>query len=85
MKTLRVFTTSWCPDCRKAKRILTEKSVSFEEIDIEKNPEYVDLIVKERGKKVVPTLEYDGKYMDGNHFNEEKFCRDLKTVLGIPV
>jgi len=81
MDKLRIFTTARCPDCKQAKRILNEGSIGYDEIDIEEHPEFVDLITKERGKKVVPTLEFKGKYMDGNHFNEEKFRKELKDLL----
>ncbi len=29
------YTTSWCPDCRRSKRVMTRLGVAFTEIDIE--------------------------------------------------
>ncbi|MDH5541988.1 MAG: glutaredoxin family protein [Nitrospinota bacterium] len=81
MDKLKIFTTGWCPDCHKAKRFLENKGIEFEEVDIEENPEAVDIVVAARGKRVVPTLEYKGKYIDGNHFSVEKFEADLATLL----
>jgi glutaredoxin len=83
MEKLRIFTTPWCPDCKNAKRVLEEHAIDYEEIDIEKHPEFVDHITKKRGKKVVPTLEFNGKTMDGNHFDEKKFRRELKDLLSV--
>ena len=34
---IKMYTTSWCGPCKMAKRFLTEKGYSFEEIDIEEN------------------------------------------------
>lgn len=34
-KTVIMYTTSWCPDCRAAKRYLAQRGVAYEEINIE--------------------------------------------------
>ena len=34
---IKMYTTSWCGPCKMAKKFLTEKGYSFEEIDIEEN------------------------------------------------
>ncbi|MBI5179068.1 MAG: glutaredoxin family protein [Nitrospinae bacterium] len=81
MDAVKVYTTTWCPDCRAAKRVLNEQGVPFEEIDIEKNPSALEIVIAAKGKRVVPTLEYKGKYMDGNHFNQEKFEKELAELL----
>ena len=54
--------------------------MEFEEVDIEKNLEAVDIIIQARGKRVLPSLEFEGKFMDGNHFNRTKFEEDLKGL-----
>lgn len=81
MNKLKIFTSGWCPDCTAAKNLLKEKGIEFEEIDIDKNPEAVTTVVNARGKRVVPTLSYKGKFMDGNHFNREKFEKELEALL----
>ena len=30
-----IYTTSWCPDCRQAKRFLEEHQLPYEEFDIQ--------------------------------------------------
>lgn len=77
MEKLKFYSATWCGDCRRAKEYLREKNISYEEIDIETHPEAVDVIVQARGKRVLPTLEFKGEFMDGNHFNQEKFEKDL--------
>jgi mycoredoxin len=81
MAKVKVYTTSWCPDCRAAKRVLGEKGIPFEEIDIEKTPGAMEIVVAAKGKRVVPLLEYNGKYIDGNHFSQPKFEKDLESLL----
>ncbi len=80
MSKVTVYSATWCPDCRRAKEFLSEKGVSFKEMDIEQHPESVDIIVKARGKRVLPTLEFEGRFMDGNHFDKAKFEADLKEL-----
>lgn len=77
-----MYTAEWCSDCRYAKRYLAEKGIPFEEVDIERHPEAVQTVIAARGKRVLPTLEYKGKYIDGNHFNVEKFAKDLADLIG---
>ncbi len=41
-----MYTTTWCPDCRAAKKFLASKSLSYEEINIEKNPDAAGIVMK---------------------------------------
>jgi len=34
---IKIYTTSWCGPCKMAKKLLTEKGLNFEEIDIEEH------------------------------------------------
>ncbi|HEY8020921.1 MAG TPA: glutaredoxin family protein [Thermoanaerobaculia bacterium] len=59
---LVVYSSAWCPDCRRAKRVLEEASARFEEVDIDSNPG-AEAAVLERsgGRRVVPTLLFDDR------------------------
>lgn len=81
MSILTFYTASWCPDCHAAKRVLDKKGIKYNLVDIEENQEAVDIIIAARGKRVLPTLEYNGSYMDGNHFDQEKFEKELDELL----
>ena len=81
MSVLNLYSATWCPDCRLAKAVLDERGVEYNEIDIDGNDEAVAIIIKGRGKRVIPTLEYKGSFIDGNHFNREKFEKDLDALL----
>lgn len=81
MDQVTFYTAEWCPDCRAARRILDEREVQYNVVDIDDNPDAVEVIIAARGKRVVPTLEYKGGFMDGNHFDREKFERELDELL----
>lgn len=61
-----LYSTSWCGYCRKARALLTELGVPFEEKDIEKsaaaNTEYLG---KNNGRSGVPLIDIDGKILRG--------------------
>jgi hypothetical protein len=50
-------------------------------VDIDEYPDAVDVIIAAKGKRVLPALEYKGRFMDGNKFNKGKFEKDLKELL----
>lgn len=59
---LIVYSSSWCPDCRRAKRVLEEAEQLFEEVDIDRDSQ-AEAMVLERsgGRRVVPTLRFDDR------------------------
>jgi mycoredoxin len=60
---IKMFTTTWCGDCYRAKRFLKANGVEFEEINIDEDAEAAELVMKNNdGKRRVPTLEIDGSY-----------------------
>ena len=62
-QTIRMYSTSWCPDCHRAKDFLKSRGVAFEEIEIEERPEAAEIVMRENdGKRRVPTLEIDGNF-----------------------
>ena len=80
MARIRMYTTSWCGDCRMAKMYLAEKGISYEEIDIEKTPEAAEIVMRvNQGKRKVPTLDIDGRFLALSPFNR----RQLEEALGL--
>jgi mycoredoxin len=57
-----VYSSSWCPDCRRAKRVLEEAEAPFAEVDIDQD-HAAEAMVLERsgGRRVVPTLRFDDR------------------------
>ncbi|MEW5941329.1 MAG: FAD-dependent oxidoreductase, partial [Chloroflexota bacterium] len=54
-----VYSTVWCPDCKRAKKFFGEHRVQYENIDIEQNPEYVDYVMQvNHGARIIPTIVF---------------------------
>lgn len=59
---LTVYSSAWCPDCRRAKRVLEEAQAPFQEVDIDQDSQ-AESVVLERsgGRRVVPTLRFEDR------------------------
>lgn len=54
---IKMYTTTWCPDCHIAKRALTAKGLEFEEINIEQDEQAAGYVMSVNGgRRSVPTL-----------------------------
>ncbi len=51
-----IYTTSYCPYCRRAKQLLTSKGVAFEEIDAEGDDALRAWLVEKSGQQTVPQI-----------------------------
>jgi mycoredoxin len=59
---LVVFSSAWCPDCRRAKRVLEEAAAAYVEVDIDRDPQAEALVLERSGgRRVVPTLRFDDR------------------------
>ncbi|HXC86817.1 MAG TPA: glutaredoxin family protein [Candidatus Cybelea sp.] len=82
METLTMYTTAWCPDCRRAKTFLKERRVEFREVDIETDSSAEEVVMKANdGKRRVPTMEIGGRYFACSPFDAEQLAEDLKIPL----
>ncbi len=64
-ENIRMYGTRWCPDCARAKQILTRHNIPFTWIDIEQDEAAVAYVVKvNKGNKSVPTIVFpDGSVL----------------------
>ena len=54
---IKFYSTSWCGDCRRSRKVFQALGVSFTDIDIEENPEAAEIVRKvNRGAQSVPTI-----------------------------
>lgn len=57
MTPVEIYTTPTCGFCHMAKRLLTQKGVSFAEIDVSRNPDVRGAMTKRAGgKRTVPQI-----------------------------
>jgi mycoredoxin len=82
MEPLTIYSTTWCPDCRRAKSFLKERGVEFREVDIETDPTGEAIVIKANdGKRTVPTFEVGGRYFSSSPFDAEQLADELKIPL----
>jgi len=62
---VKIYTTNACIYCKLAKKILTDKNIQFEEIDVEKNIKIFKEIIKETNYKTVPQIFINNKFIGG--------------------
>lgn len=56
---LVVYSSDWCPDCRRAKRVLEEAEAPFDEVNLDGDLVAEAMILqKSGGRRVVPTLRF---------------------------
>jgi thioredoxin reductase (NADPH) len=62
-----VYSTVWCPDCKRAKKFLAEHRIPYENIDIEQNERAMDFVQKvNNGMRIIPTIVFP----DGSTLSE---------------
>jgi len=82
MDAITIYCTSWCADCRSAKKFLKERGVSYREINIDEDPDAEELVTRVNdGKRKIPTIEVAGRYFACSPFDAEQ----LASELGIPL
>lgn len=54
---IKIYSTSWCADCMRAKAFLKSHNIAYEDFDIEQHPDLIPLVENlNNGKQVVPTI-----------------------------
>lgn len=75
MKKVTIYTTRLCPYCHSAKRLLTEKGVDYEEIDVTFSPgTRQDMTKRANGRRSVPQIFIGDTHVGG--------CDDLYALDG---
>lgn len=84
MPHIKMYTTTWCPDCRAAKSFLRERDVPFEEIDIEEEEGAEEIVIRANdGKRKVPTFEVGGRYFACSPFDPHLLSQELGVPLNL--
>lgn len=59
--TITFYGADWCPDCRRAKRWLTENNVPFEVHDVDADAEANEFVKQiEGGRRSIPLIIFPG-------------------------
>jgi mycoredoxin len=78
-----VYSAFWCPDCREAKRFLTQHNIPFKEVDIETTPGAADEVVKHTGKRAIPQFVIDGEWVQPYRPGKGFLYEEMSKRLGI--
>jgi glutaredoxin 3 len=66
MKPVKIYTTSWCPYCVRAKRLLDKKGVAYQEVDVEGDDETRARLVQQTGRRTVPQIFIGEHHVGGS-------------------
>lgn len=82
MSNVIMYTTSWCPDCRRAKTFMQARGIEFREVNIETDDAAEDVVLEaNKGKRKVPTFEVAGRYFACSPFNAAQLAHELGISL----
>ena len=65
MNSVVIYTTPWCPYCLRAKRLLSSKGVSFNEIDVASDRALRVEMEKKSGRRTVPQIWIGEQHVGG--------------------
>ena len=66
MARVTMYTTNVCPFCMRAKRLLHEFGIPFDEINVEEDPQLrMTMIQRAGGRRTVPQIFIDDTHVGG--------------------
>ena len=79
---ITMYTTTWCPDCVRAKYFLKQRGVAYREVNIEEDEGAEAIVIQaNHGKRKVPTLKVGDRYFACSPFNAVKLATELEVPL----
>ncbi len=53
---MTMYTADWCPFCQRAKALLNARSIPYEEINVDSDPDFRARLVELTGQRTVPQI-----------------------------
>jgi glutaredoxin 3 len=72
---VKIYVNDDCVYCFTLEEFLRENNIEFESVNISKNKDGIEEIIKKSGEKQVPIIEIDKEIVVG--FNKERICELL--------
>ena len=72
MAVIEIYTKQTCPFCHRAKALLKQKGVSYQEIAIDQAPDQRAVMIERSGRTTVPQIFIDDRHIGG--------CDDLFAI-----
>ena len=85
MVNVDIYTTPYCPFCIRAKKLLANKKVEFNEIDLSENPDkFEEMLSKSNGARTVPQIFVNGEHIgDCDHIHDLDRKGELDKILKV--
>ena len=65
MQPVVVYSSAWCPYCIRAKQLLSNKGVAFEEISVDGQPQVRAEMIRKAGRTSVPQIWIGEQHVGG--------------------
>lgn len=72
---IKIYSTSWCPSCVKAKRFFEMKGWEYKEINVTDKHEDREEVFKVSGQRTVPVIDIDGEIIVGFDKNKIELAK----------
>lgn len=74
-KSVRIYTLSTCPTCKKAKRFLEKSGITYENLDVGESKAALEELFAKSNQLGVPVIEIDGEIL--LDFNQKEWEEKL--------
>ena len=75
-KKVIIYSTEFCPWCRKTKEFFKKHNIKYKEYDVGKDSKKAEEMIKKSRQQGVPVVDIDGKIIVG--FDESRLREILK-------
>ena len=65
MARIEMYTTAWCGYCQRAKTLLHQKGLAYEEIRVDEQPDFRARLRERTGGRTVPQIVIDDRPIGG--------------------
>ncbi|MBD7914331.1 glutathione S-transferase N-terminal domain-containing protein [Clostridium sp. Sa3CUN1] len=72
---IKIYSTSWCPSCVKAKKFFDMKGWEYKEINVADKHEDREEVFKVSGQRTVPVIDIDGEIIVGFDKNKIELAK----------
>jgi glutaredoxin len=82
MPQITLYMTPTCSDCCRVKQFLRDRGVEFREVNISEDHAAEELVLRvNHGRRRVPTIELDGRYVTCTPFDPHQLAAELGILL----
>ncbi len=60
-----LYVSDWCPYCQRAKGLLAQKNIAFNEINVEEQPKFREEMIARSNRRTVPQIFIGDRHVGG--------------------